>query len=124
MIALSPRSLEEAIEHLAEHPELRPVAGCTDLMVAEPGTLRSLPGVIDLLSIPELEGIRWVGETLEIGATTTFTEIGGTDLAPGTRELVDGADRLIIDKPVRDVLPLESWALQWEGERLAVYRRR
>lgn len=78
MIAFSPKSLEEAIAHLTEHPELRLVAGCTDLMVVEPGALGELPGVLDLLSVSELKGIRWVGETLEIGATTTFTEIGSS----------------------------------------------
>ena len=76
MRSVSPRSLEEVVRYLTEHPELRPVAGCTDLMVSEPETINALPGVMDLLSVPELRGIRWVGETLEIGATTTFTEIG------------------------------------------------
>jgi CO/xanthine dehydrogenase FAD-binding subunit len=76
MLSVTPRSLEEVVRYLTEHPELRPVAGCTDLMVSDPETINTLPGVMDLLSVPELRGIRWVGETLEIGATTTFTEIG------------------------------------------------
>ena len=76
MRAVSPRSIEEAIRHLSEHPELRPVAGCTDLLVADPKEIDALPGVMDLLTVPELRGIRWDGETLEIGATTTFAEIG------------------------------------------------
>ena len=76
MLAVSPRSLDEAIRQLSENPQLRPVAGCTDLLVADPDQIASLPGVIDLLSVPELRGIRWVSETLEIGATTTFSEIG------------------------------------------------
>ena len=75
MRAFSPRSLEEAIRYLSENPELRLVAGCTDLLVAGPEQIDSFPGVMDLLSVPELRGIRWVGETLEIGATTTFSEI-------------------------------------------------
>jgi len=76
MRAVSPKSLDEAIRYLSDHPELRPVAGCTDLLVADTDQIASLPGVMDLLSVPELQGIRWVGETLEIGATTTFSEIG------------------------------------------------
>lgn len=76
MRAVSPKSLDEAIQHLSEHPELLPIAGCTDLLVADPEKIEPLPGVMDLLSVPELRGIRWVGETLEIGATTTFAEIG------------------------------------------------
>lgn len=76
MRAFSPGSLDEAVRHLSEYPELRPVAGCTDLLVAQPEAIASLPAVLDLLSVPELSGIRWHEETLEIGATTTFSEIG------------------------------------------------
>lgn len=78
MRAFSPGSLDDALRHLAEHPEVRPVAGCTDLLVADPDRIAALPGVLDLLSIPELRGIRWLGETLEIGSTTTFAEIGAS----------------------------------------------
>ena len=78
MRAVSPRSLDEAIRQLSDYPELRPVAGCTDLLVADSQDIEALPGVMDLLSVPELRGIRWVGETLEIGSTTTFAEIGAS----------------------------------------------
>jgi CO/xanthine dehydrogenase FAD-binding subunit len=76
MRAVSPRSLDEVIRYLSESPELCPVAGCTDLMVGNPEEIDTLPAVMDLFSVPELRGIRWVDETLEIGATTTFAEIG------------------------------------------------
>jgi hypothetical protein len=46
------------------------------------------------------------------------------DLAPRAQDLVHRAERLIIDKPVKDVVPVDTWDLHWEGERLAVYRRR
>jgi CO/xanthine dehydrogenase FAD-binding subunit len=78
MRAVSPRSLDEAIRYLSESPELRPVAGCTDLMVANPQEIDTLPAVMDLLSVPELRGIRWVDEILELGATTTFAEISAS----------------------------------------------
>ena len=84
MQAISPRSLEEAVRQLAARPELRPVAGCTDLMVAEAENLESLPGVMDLLAVPELQGIRWRDGSLEIGATTTFSAIGRS---PEVREV-------------------------------------
>lgn len=73
--AYSPASLQAALELLADNPALRPVAGCTDLMVAEPEARAALPGVMDLLCIPELRGIRPGADGLEIGATTTFWEI-------------------------------------------------
>jgi CO/xanthine dehydrogenase FAD-binding subunit len=67
--------LEEALVLLTEHPDLRPLAGCTDLMVSEPEDRRSIPGVLDLQGVEELRGIRWRGETLEIGALTSFSQI-------------------------------------------------
>lgn len=78
MIALSPRSLDEAVRHLEGDPGLVPVAGCTDLMVRGPEALHGVDRVIDLLGIPELRGIREADgglDGLEIGAATTFSEI-------------------------------------------------
>ncbi len=75
MIALAPRSLEEAVQHLEGNPGLLPVAGCTDLMVRGPEALHSIDQVIDLLGIPELRGIREISGGVEIGAATTFSEI-------------------------------------------------
>ena len=75
MKAFAPRSLEETLLSLGEHPDLRPLAGCTDLMVSEPEDHLDLPGVLDLQGVSELRGFRWRGETLEIGAVTAFSEI-------------------------------------------------
>lgn len=75
MIALRPRSLDEALRHLEDDPSLVPTAGCTDLMVRGPEALHRMDRVIDLLSLAELRGIQAVDGRLEIGATTSFTEI-------------------------------------------------
>lgn len=78
MIALRPRSLDEAVRHLEGDPGLVPVAGCTDLMVRGPEALSRMDRMVDLLGIPELRGIREVDGGLgglEIGAATTFSEI-------------------------------------------------
>jgi CO/xanthine dehydrogenase FAD-binding subunit len=75
MIALRPRSLDEAVRSLAEDPALVLTAGCTDLMVRGPEALQGMDRVLDLLGIPELRGIREVDGGIEIGAATTFTEI-------------------------------------------------
>ena len=74
-VALRPRSLDEAVRHLQEDPALVPTAGCTDLMVRGPEALHQMDRVIDLLGVPELRGIREVDGGLEIGATTSFSEI-------------------------------------------------
>lgn len=78
MIALRPRSLDEAVRSLEGDPGLVPVAGCTDLMVRGPEALHQMERMIDLLGIPELHGIREVDGGLEIGAATSFTEIRGS----------------------------------------------
>jgi CO/xanthine dehydrogenase FAD-binding subunit len=73
--ALSPRTLDEAIRTLADDPAIVLAAGCTDLMVRSIEALHGMERVIDLLAIPELRGIRESQSNLEIGATTTFSEI-------------------------------------------------
>jgi CO/xanthine dehydrogenase FAD-binding subunit len=75
MTFVQPHSLAEAVRYLAEDPGLVPAAGCTDLMVRGVEALHQMDRVIDLLSIPELRGIREVEGGLEIGATTPFSEI-------------------------------------------------
>ena len=74
-LALRPRSLGEAVRMLDQHPELVPVAGCTDLMVCEREDRADMVAVIDLLGIDELRGVRSHDGWLEIGATTSFAEI-------------------------------------------------
>jgi CO/xanthine dehydrogenase FAD-binding subunit len=73
--AVSPTTLAEAVAILAAEPHLRPVAGCTDLMVTTPEGRADLPGVLNVLGIPELRGIERRGEAVEIGAAATFSEI-------------------------------------------------
>jgi CO/xanthine dehydrogenase FAD-binding subunit len=68
-------SLQQAVRALADDPGLVPIAGCTDLMVRPPEALHEMNRVLDLLAIPELCGIRTIDGSLEIGATTTFSEI-------------------------------------------------
>ena len=74
-IALRPRTLEEALRRLEEDPALVPTAGCTDLMVRGPEALHRMDRVLDLLAVDELRGIRKGDGALEIGATTSFSEI-------------------------------------------------
>ena len=72
---VSPYSLREAYELLAEQPH-RPVAGGTDLLVQLTGELGPPPErVIDLWQVDELRGLAIRGEYVELGALTTYTEI-------------------------------------------------
>ena len=75
----SPRDLAGAYAALAagtaETP-VRPIAGGTDLMVALTGELGPPPAsVVDLWAIDDLRGIGIDGDSLTLGALTTYTEI-------------------------------------------------
>jgi CO/xanthine dehydrogenase FAD-binding subunit len=78
--AVTPRSLDEALGLLRDEPGLVLLAGCTDLMVCGPEERRAHAGVMNLLEIPEIHGIRRARGAVEIGATTSFTEILRSDL--------------------------------------------
>jgi aerobic carbon-monoxide dehydrogenase medium subunit len=69
-----PRTVDEALAALAEHPEARAIAGGTDLVVQlRDGRVRTRR-VVDLGGLG-LAGIRETGGGLEIGATTTMDEV-------------------------------------------------
>ncbi len=71
----SPADLAEAYATLAERPA-RPIAGGTDLMVALTGELGDPPDrIIDLWRLDALRGIAVDGDTISLGALTTYTEI-------------------------------------------------
>src|SRR5678816_3011873 len=71
----SPRTLAEAYAILADGPA-RPIAGGTDLMVALTGELGEPPDrILDVWGLDELRGIALDGDTISLGALTTYTEI-------------------------------------------------
>ena len=70
-----PRSLKAALSMLAANPALAPIAGCTDVYVSmQFGTLKERR-FIDLWHLDELRGITVKGDTLRIGALTTYTDL-------------------------------------------------
>jgi CO/xanthine dehydrogenase FAD-binding subunit len=73
--SLSPRTLAEALQALRDDPGLLPVAGTTDLLVADPLRRAGTARVLDLLRIPELRGVAETPDALEIGAATTMTDL-------------------------------------------------
>lgn len=73
--AFSPRSLAEALGLLGERPELLPVAGGTDLMVADRLWRARHGSVLDLTRIPELRRLEKVDGGIELGAATPFAEL-------------------------------------------------
>jgi carbon-monoxide dehydrogenase small subunit/xanthine dehydrogenase small subunit len=76
-----PRSLEEALEILAQRPgEARPVAGATDLLArAGPGSA-GLDALFDVTAVPEMQGIEERDSELWLGALTTYTDAAASPL--------------------------------------------
>ncbi|MBV8761145.1 MAG: FAD binding domain-containing protein [Deltaproteobacteria bacterium] len=70
---IRPRSLAEALDAKAQHPDWMVLAGGTDLMVN--ATHRPEPaGILDLWRLPELRGVTMT-DVLTIGAGTTWLEV-------------------------------------------------
>ncbi len=71
----TPANLVEALAFRAEHPEWRPLAGATDLMV--PFAAGRQPGTrfLNLWALAELRGIEAAPEAVTFGALTTYREI-------------------------------------------------
>src|SRR3954452_13238309 len=72
----SPRDLAEAYALLLAAAPARPIAGGTDLMVALTGELGEPPDrILDLWGLDALRGIAMEGDSISLGALTTYTEI-------------------------------------------------
>jgi xanthine dehydrogenase small subunit len=93
---LQPRSLDHALRMLRDEGPLVPLAGCTDLYVGL--HFGTVPGqrFLDLQGLRPLQGIRERGDTLVIGALTTYAE-------------------LIASPLVRRRLPMLAEASRWVG---------
>jgi CO/xanthine dehydrogenase FAD-binding subunit len=77
----SPSSLADAYDLLAGANGWRPIAGGTDVMVQITGEVGPIPErVLDLWRLNELRGIALDGNTLVLGALTTYTDIRRSDL--------------------------------------------
>jgi xanthine dehydrogenase small subunit len=74
--AVAPNSLDEAYELLAErgrHSKI--IAGGTDVMVALNAGALDAKEFIDIRGVNELRGVDDEGETIRIGALTTYTQL-------------------------------------------------
>jgi CO/xanthine dehydrogenase FAD-binding subunit len=78
---LSPRSLDEALQLKAEHPDAVPIAGGTDVMVALNFDRLRPPAILNLNEVGELRGWSRDDGTLRLGAGVTYTEAMAPELA-------------------------------------------
>lgn len=83
---LRPAGLDEALALLAADPDLRPLAGATDLY-AGPGAPDTRP-LLDLTGIAALRGIDRSADGIRIGALTTWAEVQRAGLPPVCAALV------------------------------------
>ncbi|KRQ87577.1 Nicotinate dehydrogenase FAD-subunit [Caloramator mitchellensis] len=67
--------IQEALKILNQHKNCKLIAGGTDFVIKMRKGQLNCDFVIDISSVEELKGIREVGEYIEIGAATTFSEI-------------------------------------------------
>lgn len=72
---LEPRTLAEALDLRAAHPEAMPLAGGTDVMVYLEGGVIDPPRFLNLWGIAELGGLSRTGDALRIGALVTHTDV-------------------------------------------------
>ena len=75
MDVLLPRTLEEALELRAAHPEALPIAGGTDLMVEINFDRHRPEALLDVSRLPELRTYRFDGDEVFLGAGVTYTRI-------------------------------------------------
>lgn len=70
----SPRSMNELLSLLNEHPDARLVAGSTDLALETTQQLRTLPKLIFTGHVAEMRQIEDRADVLQIGAAVTYSE--------------------------------------------------
>jgi CO/xanthine dehydrogenase FAD-binding subunit len=75
MEILQPDTWEEALHLKAEHPDARPIAGGTDLMVELNFDRTRPPEILDLTRVPELREWGTDDARLRVGAGVTYTRL-------------------------------------------------
>jgi CO/xanthine dehydrogenase FAD-binding subunit len=88
---VSPRTLDEALRIRAEHPDLWPIAGGTDVMVELNFDRRRPPGLLNLADVAELRGWSREDGALRLGAGITYTELRRPPLAESLPALAEAS---------------------------------
>jgi len=91
MDVLTPRSLDEALDLKAQHPEALPLQGGTDVMVAMNFDRVRPQAVLNLNEVPELRGWSRANGGLRLGAGLTYTEAMTAELAALLPALAEAA---------------------------------
>ncbi|GIW31949.1 MAG: carbon monoxide dehydrogenase [Meiothermus sp.] len=94
-------NLSEALSLLQQNPEAKLLAGGHSLIPAMKLRLAAPPLLIDISKVAELRGIRRDGDTLVIGAMTTYRELESSALLKELCPIIPQAVSLIGDPMVR-----------------------
>jgi CO/xanthine dehydrogenase FAD-binding subunit len=98
---LSPRSLGEALQIKAEHPDAVPIQGGTDMMVALNFDRARPELLVNLNEVEELRGWSRENGTLRLGAGLTYAEAMHRDLA-GVLPALAEASRTVGSPQIRN----------------------
>ncbi len=101
MDVLTPRSLDEALELKAEHPDAVPIQGGTDVMVALNFDRLRPPVLLNLNKVAELRGFSRDNGTLRLGAGLTYAEAMQAPLAEELPALAE-ASRTVGSPQIRN----------------------
>ncbi|WP_342129282.1 FAD binding domain-containing protein [Hydrogenophaga sp. OTU3427] len=99
-----PRSVAEAVELLARHPEAKPISGGATLVAMINARVIAPEQLVSLAGIPELKGITELADgRIRIGGFTRHRETAESRLTTGTRRLVSHAASQIANATVRNM---------------------
>jgi carbon-monoxide dehydrogenase medium subunit len=97
-----PETVNEAVRLLSSHDNARPLAGGQSLVNVMKVRVASPDVVVDLARIPELRTIRVSGDSLELGAMVTYTQLIASQEARAARPILGEAALTIADVQVRN----------------------
>lgn len=101
MDVLTPRSLDEALRHKAEHPDAEPIQGGTDVMIELNFDRARPPVLLNLNEVGELRGWSRANGALRLGAGLTYTEAMSAPLADELPALAE-ASRTVGSPQIRN----------------------
>ena len=97
----APDSVQEALTLLSESPDAKVLAGGQSLLPVLRMRLNAPELVIDISGIEELKGISDEGDSIRIGAATTYQDVLESDLVKEHLQLLHQAVQTIADPQIR-----------------------
>lgn len=94
-------SLSEALGLLQQNPEAKLLAGGHSLIPTMKLRLATPPTLIDISGLPELKGVRLEGNSVVIGAATTYAELAASQVVQQHAPLLAQVVPLVGDPMVR-----------------------